>query len=104
MIIHVEDKDGTQKDLEVTANPNTSLMEVLVENQFQVAAICGGMAGCGTCHVTFNKGFDKLEKMEDDEEFMLESLPNLTPHSRLSCQIPITDALNEADVKVLSDG
>lgn len=102
--IKVKDTDGSEKDLKFEANSSTSLMEVLVENDFDVPAVCGGMANCGTCHVQFHVGYDKLPKMEDIETFMVESLPNVTDQSRLSCQCNLTDALNGAEIEVLSDG
>lgn len=102
--IKVEDRDGSKREVSFEANPSSNLMEVLTDENFDVPAICGGMAGCGTCHIQVVSGFDKLEEPETDEEFMLDSLPNLTDHSRLSCQISLTDELNEMEVKVLGDG
>ncbi|RMG26411.1 MAG: (2Fe-2S)-binding protein [Bacteroidetes bacterium] len=102
--IQVEDTDGSKRSLEIEENPSTSLMEVLTEEDFDVPAICGGMAGCGTCHIQVRKGLEKLPQPDDDEEFMLDSLPNLTPQSRLSCQLKLTPALDGLDVKILGDG
>ena len=102
--ILVTDRDGTQRKLEIKENPSGSLMEVLTEEQFDVPAICGGMAGCGTCHVSIEKGKEKLSEPEDDEEFMLDSLPNFLETSRLSCQLPLTEALDGLEIKVLGDG
>lgn len=104
MNITVTDRNGEKRALEVKPNPASNLMEVLVANAFDVPAICGGMAGCGTCHVGVVKGLDKLFEPEADEEFMLDSLPNLTKQSRLSCQIPLTDQLDGLEVVVLGDG
>lgn len=104
MVIHIEDKDGRKESLTLAPNANTSLMEVLVEHSFKVDAICGGMAGCGTCHIEVRSGIEKLDKMEEDEEFMLEGLPNMGNNSRLSCQVPLTEELDQADIKVLGDG
>lgn len=102
--IQVEDRDGSKRTLEIEENPSGSLMEILTEENFDVPAICGGMAGCGTCHVQVVKGSEQLPTPEDDEEFMLDSLPNLTKQSRLSCQLKLTEALDQAEVKVLGDG
>ena len=102
--IHVTDTDGTQKEISCEENPSGNLMEVLTAERFDVAAICGGMAGCGTCHITFLEGGEDLDEMEEDEEFMLDSLPNLTDKSRLSCQLRLTKALDGAKIRVLSDG
>jgi len=102
--IHVEDTDGEKREISFEANPSSNLMEVLTAESFDVPAICGGMAGCGTCHIAVLNNADKLEKPEDDEEFMLDSLPNFQDGSRLSCQLPLTDALEGMQIKVLGDG
>ncbi len=102
--IQVEDTDGSVQTLELEPDPGSSLMEVLVEKDFDVPAICGGMASCGTCHVTFKEGFEKLGKKEDNEIFMLDSLPNITDTSRLSCQCRLTEQLDGAAIKILNDG
>ncbi|MEM7514282.1 MAG: 2Fe-2S iron-sulfur cluster-binding protein [Bacteroidota bacterium] len=102
--IKAEDRDGTVKDLQIEENPSSNLMEALTEEGYDIPAICGGMAGCGTCHITVSKGYDGLRKPEEDEEFMLDSLPNLTDHSRLSCQVALTGAIDGIELKVLGDG
>jgi 2Fe-2S ferredoxin len=102
--IHVTDTNGESRTLELEENGSTSLMEVLVEENFDVPAICGGMAGCGTCHVGVLEGADQLDPIEDDEEFMLDTLPNLVEGSRLSCQLRLTKQLDGARIRVLTDG
>ena len=102
--ISVTDRDGSKRSLEIKENPSGNLMEVLTEENFDVPAICGGMAGCGTCHISVVKGLDNLAQPEDDEEFMLDSLPNYIDSSRLSCQLPLNEALDGAEIVVLGDG
>ncbi|MEZ4777099.1 MAG: 2Fe-2S iron-sulfur cluster-binding protein [Bacteroidia bacterium] len=102
--IHIEDRDGTKRTLEIEENPSGSLMEILTAENFDVPAICGGIAGCGTCHIAILKGGETLESPEEDEVFMLDSLSNYTPQSRLSCQLPLTRSLDGAEIKVLGDG
>lgn len=102
--IQIEDRDGTKKSLQIDENPSGNLMEVLTEADFDVPAICGGMAGCGTCHIQVIKGFEQLEKSDDDEKFMLEGMTNVTETSRLSCQLKLTKQLNNLEAKVLGDG
>lgn len=101
--LHVTDKDGSSRTIEVEENPSGNLMESLTAEQFDVAAICGGMAGCGTCHIAFTAGGEHLDEMEEDEEFMLDSLPNLTDGSRLSCQLRLTKELDGAHIQVMGD-
>ena len=102
--LQIEDTDGSIRSLKIKENPSGSLMEILTEEDFDVPAICGGMAGCGTCHIQVLEGLKGLPKPDDDEEFMLESLPNHTPMSRLSCQLMLTQALDGLQVKILGDG
>ena len=102
--LHVTDTDGSQKDISCKTSRSGNLMEILVKEGFDVMAICGGMAGCGTCHISVEKGSDKLDPPEGEEEFMLDTLPNLRETSRLACQISLTDALNGAEIEVLGDG
>ncbi len=102
--IQVTDTDGTSKEISFEENPSGNLMEVLTSQRFDVPAICGGMASCGTCHITFLEGSEELEEKEEDEEFMLDSLPNLTENSRLSCQLRLTKVLDGAKIQVLGDG
>ncbi|WNJ19971.1 2Fe-2S iron-sulfur cluster-binding protein [Pontibacter sp. G13] len=101
--IHVVDTDGSARTLEMEANPSSNLMEILTEENFDVPAICGGVASCGTCHITVKEGIEKLSKPEDDEEFMLDSLPNLTDNSRLACQVPLTEDVDGLSIVVLGD-
>jgi 2Fe-2S ferredoxin len=102
--LQVTDTNGAQRVLEVEENPTASLMEALVEAHFDVPAICGGMAACGTCHVEVLKGQDQLDPPEGDESFMLDTLPNYTSRSRLSCQLRLTQALDGLEIRVRGDG
>ena len=102
--IKAEDRDGSVRELEIEENPSGNLMEALTDEGYDIPANCGGMAGCGTCHITVSKGFEGLRKPEEDEEFMLDSLPNLTAQSRLSCQVALTSAIDGIALKVLVDG
>jgi 2Fe-2S ferredoxin len=45
----VTDRSG--KEHRVTGRVGTSLMENLRDADLDVAAICGGMCSCATCHV-----------------------------------------------------
>ena len=45
----VVDRDGRAHDID--AKPGVRLMEVLRELDYGVAAICGGLCSCATCHV-----------------------------------------------------
>ena len=51
---------------------------------------CGGIASCSTCHVILSEeDYDKLKPPEEDERDMLDLTLNVTPTSRLGCQIKL---------------
>jgi 2Fe-2S ferredoxin len=84
--IKVTDLDGQQHELE--ASPGDVLMEVLREQDWGVAALCGGMCSCATCHVFLDEGWlERFPPKEYDEEELLEVLDYVQPNSRLSCQL-----------------
>ena len=81
---------------EVDAENGLSLMEVIRDNGFdELLALCGGCCSCATCHVHIDPAFtDRLLKMSADEDDLLDSTDHRNDTSRLSCQIPVSDALN----------
>ena len=81
-----------------------SLMEFLKGNEYDILATCGGMALCATCHVEVISGFDALHEISDDEYAMLDNLQNITPTSRLACQLKLNGSMNNITVKILGDG
>lgn len=101
---NVRHADNSLHPIEVEENPSSNLMELLVEHDYEIAAICGGIAGCGTCHIELLKGQEQLDPVEPEEEFLLDTLPNLTPRSRLSCQLPLRRNLDGVEFRVLGDG
>ena len=102
--INVQNADGSVTPLTAPTDMGLSLMEFLKGNEYDILATCGGMALCATCHVEVISGFDQLHEISDDEYAMLDTLPNITPTSRLSCQLKLNDSLNNITVKVMGDG
>ena len=67
----------------------------------ELLALCGGCCSCATCHVHVDPSFkDKLPPMSEDENDLLESSSERNETSRLSCQIPFTDALDGMKVTI----
>lgn len=97
--IHVQLEDGSRLTLEAPLDMGLSVMEILKANELDVPAICGGMAICATCHVEVLES-GELPEPNDDEAFMLDSLPHATAGSRLSCQLRVTPALNGMVVRL----
>jgi 2Fe-2S ferredoxin len=102
--IHVENTDGTVQSLQAPTDMGLSLMEFLKGNEYDILATCGGMALCATCHVEVLSGFEQLSEISNDEYAMLDTLPNITPTSRLACQLRLNDELNNVRVKIMGDG
>ena len=90
---------------EVQAEPGLSLMEVIRDNGFdELLALCGGCCSCATCHVHVHPAFvDKLPKMGEDENDLLDSTEHRHATSRLSCQIPVSDDLDGLIVTIAAE-
>lgn len=98
----VVDRDG--KEHRVEGKVGVSVMETLRELDYGVAAICGGMCSCATCHVWVDDAWvAKLPAKQGDEQELLQELTGYKPVSRLSCQVPFTDALSGLRVTLAPD-
>ena len=99
----VVDRDGKEHDVE--AKPGLKVMEILRELDYGVAAICGGLCSCATCHIYVDAGWaSRLPQPQSDESELLKELPDYKEAtSRLSCQVDFTDALNGLKVQIAPD-
>ena len=102
--INIQNPDNTITTLEAPTDMGLSLMEFLKVNEYDILATCGGMALCATCHVEVISGFDSLPEISNDEYAMLDTLPNITPTSRLSCQLRLNEGMDNITVKIMGDG
>lgn len=95
----------TGEGREVEADDGLSLMEVIRDNGFdELLALCGGCCSCATCHVHVDPAFaDKLPKMGEDENDLLDSTDHRDATSRLSCQIPVSDELDGLVVTIAAE-
>lgn len=86
----------------VECKPGKSLMLDLKKGGIDdIAAICGGCASCGTCHVHVAEDWlGRLPPMQCDEDTTLSFSDWRQANSRLSCQIPVTDSLDGLVVTV----
>jgi len=96
-------REGEER--EVVGAAGLSVMEVIRENGFdELLALCGGCCSCATCHVHVDPEFAaKLPPMSEDENDLLESSADRDGRSRLSCQIPFTDALDGLRVTIADE-
>ena len=96
----VKDDNGNLRTIEVPTDMNLNLMEVLKASEYNIEAACGGMALCATCHIEVLEGFDKLNERTDAELDMLDTLPVVHDHSRLACQIKVTEVLQDVILRL----
>jgi len=62
---------------------------------------CNGQLACATCHVVIDPAdHDRVPPPGEDEEDMLDLVPNATRTSRLSCQIRLTAAMDGMTVRI----
>mgnify|MGYP001156978141 CR=1 FL=1 len=70
-IIIVKDREGNFHKLK--ADNGLKIMEIIRDAGLDIEAACGGCCACATCHVYVdNNWFTKLDKMDDEEESMLD--------------------------------
>jgi ferredoxin, 2Fe-2S len=102
VLIRVLDRNGIEHEVEATAG--LKLMEILRELEYGVAAICGGMLSCGTCHVYIDAEWtQRLRAPMPDERELLNELTRAKSESRLSCQIEVDDAMDGLRVAIAPD-
>ena len=96
-------REGEESTLEVASG--LTVMEAIRDNGFdELLALCGGCCSCATCHLHVDPAFaDKLPPMSDDEDDLLDSSDHRDATSRLSCQIPFTDALDGLKVRIAEE-
>ena len=73
-----------------------SVMEGAIQNNVPgIDADCGGSMACATCHVYVKEEwFNKFPQKEEGEEDMLDLAFEPRKHSRLSCQILVSNELD----------
>ncbi|WP_192180139.1 2Fe-2S iron-sulfur cluster-binding protein [Mesorhizobium amorphae] len=93
--------DGAE--LAVEAQNGRSLMETALEHSVPgIIAECNGSAACATCHVVLPEEILlALEPISEHENDMLDfaEAPRESG-SRLSCQIKVSDALDNISVRI----
>jgi len=90
------------QELSVEGAEGHSLMEVIRDSGLdELLALCGGSCSCATCHVYVGTDFvNRLPPPSDFENELLDSSPNRTDLSRLSCQISVSDELDGLRVTI----
>ena len=93
--VHFKTQNGVNIDIE--AKVGQSLMAAATaKNMAGIAADCGGLMTCSTCHVFVEEPFASALGSADAEELAMLAF-TATPcqsNSRLSCQITLSEALD----------
>jgi ferredoxin, 2Fe-2S len=93
MNLYVTDRDGNGHI--VPAVIDWPLMECIKAAGLPIPAECGGCCLCATCHVYVEpEWLERLPDLEHEERNTLMEAIDAREHSRLSCQIRMTAALD----------
>ena len=98
LIVHTQEGEIER----IEGDDGDSLMETLVDNDVEgIDAICGGSLSCATCHVIIDDSwYGKVGGPGETEAALLEGIGERRPTSRLSCQIKLSDALDNIELTV----
>ena len=98
LIITTQGGETRAVDVEI----NRTVMEAIRDAGFsELLALCGGCCSCATCHVYVDVDYaHRLPPMSADEDALLSGSNHRTMPSRLSCQIPVTKALDGLHVTI----
>ena len=100
--LFITDRNGTKPEVLAPTDMNMNVMEVI--RSYELAeegtiGICGGMAMCASCQCYLLNDVLKTER-NDDEEAMLTDAYHVKDHSRLGCQIHITEDLEGLEIEI----
>lgn len=100
ILVRFQSADG-QTVSEAQAETGTSLLDAGQAIGQPLEGTCEGQMACSTCHVIVDPDwFPKLPAACEEEEDMLDLAAGATRHSRLSCQIVLTEALDGLTVRM----
>ena len=100
-IVFIE-RDGTEREVE--GQPGDRLLDLAQNAGEPLEGTCEGQMACSTCHVIVDAAdFAKLPPATEEEEDMLDLAAGATRHSRLSCQIWLSDVLDSLTVRIPSE-
>ena len=86
---------------EVEAPAGARLLDIAQNAGQPLEGTCEGQMACSTCHVIVApEDFAKLPRASEDEEDMLDLASHVGRHSRLACQIWLSDALDSLTVRI----
>lgn len=98
--LFVTDLNGETREIQAPTDMNLNVMEAIKASELQVKATCGGMAMCATCNVRILSNHPLPEMSEDEEAMLDEAFVLDDKGSRLSCQIPVSEAIDGLQVQL----
>ena len=100
--IHITDRDGKTHSVLAPTDMAMNVMEVVRSYELapeSTIGVCGGMAMCASCQC-YVKSNHRLNEMDEEEDAMLSEAFIVKENSRLSCQIHVSEALNELEIEL----
>ncbi len=92
--------DGDRID-EVEAPAGSRLLDIAQNAGQPLEGTCEGQMACSTCHVIVAaEDFAKLPRANEEEEDMLDLASHVGRHSRLACQIWLSEGLTTLTVRI----
>ncbi|HEY0445606.1 MAG TPA: 2Fe-2S iron-sulfur cluster-binding protein [Allosphingosinicella sp.] len=86
---------------EVAAPAGERLLDVAQADGQPREGTCEGQMACSTCHVVVAaEDFPRLPPASEEEEDLLDLAAHVTRHSRLACQIWLSDGLETLTVRM----
>jgi ferredoxin len=86
---------------EVRAAAGERLLDVAQAAGQPLEGTCEGQMACSTCHVIVEpEDFARLPAASEEEEDMLDLAAHVTRHSRLACQIWLSETLENLTVRM----
>ena len=94
-------RDGSQQTL-LSEPSQTTLMNLLYDEDQGIEAVCGGCASCATCHVLISEDWaEKLPARSEVENMLLQYQEHFDQRrSRLSCQVELNADLEGLVVEI----
>lgn len=92
----------TGEETVIEAKPGQSAMQAMTQNGIhELVSYCGGACSCGGCMIKIDPAYiSRLPAASNQEQDFLASM-EAGSNTRLSCQIPMTDALEGMRVTVV---
>jgi len=79
----------------IAAEPGERLLDAGQRAGLPLEGTCGGDMACATCHVVIAAAdFGRLPPASEEEEDMLDLVPDARRTSRLACQVRLLPALD----------